>query len=212
MTELTRARVLPRARNSQDFCISPTKQCRGRVLPAGGSCWDPIGNRCPPVIHRDFGGRACTDTAGMEPGTDKCKFGLAAGECRGLHVSPSPLHARSPCCRLPRRVPTAALTHRCGCATLPDPSRIPAGSQPHPGLIPASSRSLPSPGSVPPCPAPLPVLSSLRCQQGTAPPRVSLAPHTGAVLSAQPGDSQGTARCHTVPRTLALLLGGAGKS
>lgn len=41
-TELTWARVLPRARNSQDFCISTSNQRRGRVLLAGGSCWGPL--------------------------------------------------------------------------------------------------------------------------------------------------------------------------
>lgn len=38
-TKLTWARVLPRARNSQYFCISTSNQRREGVIPAGGSCW-----------------------------------------------------------------------------------------------------------------------------------------------------------------------------
>lgn len=52
-TKLTQARVFPSTRNSQDFCVSTSNQHRGRLLPAGGTA----GNRCPPVIHRDVGGR-----------------------------------------------------------------------------------------------------------------------------------------------------------
>lgn len=38
-TKLTWAWVLPRARNSQYFCISTSNQRREGVIPAGGSCW-----------------------------------------------------------------------------------------------------------------------------------------------------------------------------
>lgn len=88
-----------------------------------------LGTGVPPSIRRDFGGRACMDTAGMESGTGKPGFGLAAGECWGLHASPSPFHARFPRRHLLHGVPTAALTHHCGCDTEPHPGTAPSPPQ-----------------------------------------------------------------------------------